>query len=152
MEVHKKRHGLSNNKFYSNWRHMMHRCFNPKNDRFKDYGGRGITVSVEWQVLANFIKWCESSNYKEGLTLDRINVNGNYCKENCRWSTPKQQSNNTTRNHLLSHNGKTQNITQWSAESGINRSTLYLRIRRGWTAEKALSTTAIANSNQYTYN
>ena len=80
---------------YHSWHDMKQRCNNPKNHKFKDYGGRGITYCKEWEQFENFLD--DMGVRPENKTLDRIDVNGNYCKENCRWATAKQQSRNTTR-------------------------------------------------------
>lgn len=86
------KHGKFGSKVYMAWQQMKDRCFNPKNKRYRDYGGRGITVCSEWLKFENF--YSDMGDKPEGLSLDRINNNGNYNKENCKWSTPKEQANN----------------------------------------------------------
>ena len=83
-------HGLSHNHFYKTWKNMMERCYNLKNKNYKDYGGRGISVCTDWQDLANFVSWAEST-YIEGMTMDRINNDGNYEPNNCRWADASTQ-------------------------------------------------------------
>jgi hypothetical protein len=104
------------------------------------YGGRGITVCDEWQTFEPFCKWAMSNGYDDCLTLDRINVNGNYEPSNCRWATPKEQANNRRTNHLLTHDGETHTIKEWAEILGINHRTLVGRINQlGWSVEKALN-------------
>lgn len=86
-------HGLRNNKFYMTWNDMMGRCYNLKNKHYQSYGGRGISVCIDWQDLANFISWAEST-YIEGMTMDRINNDGNYEPTNIRWSDKTTQAIN----------------------------------------------------------
>jgi hypothetical protein len=119
---------------------MMQRCFNPKHPQYADYGGRGITVCVEWRTYADFAK--DMGHSSGGLTLDRIDNNKGYCKANCRWATRVQQMRNVRRNSLLTFQGQTCCISEWSERLGINAMTINTRLRRGWGTERALSTPA----------
>ena len=124
---------------------MKSRCDNPNNSRYKNYGGRGITVCNEWKD--NFIKfyeWAKANGYNQSLTLDRVDVNGDYEPTNCKWSTPKEQANNRTNNHLVPFNGEILTISQWAAKLNINRDVLYHRIiTRKWSIERALTTPVV---------
>lgn len=126
---------------YNTWRGMRERCSNPNHINYKNYGGKGIKVCEEWQnSFLEFRSWALSNGYKEGLTIDRINVDGNYEPSNCKWSTQKEQQNNKTSNHLLTYHGKTLTINQWSEELGIKREIIKDRLRWGWSVEDIFET------------
>lgn len=125
-------HGRSDERLYGIWKGMFYRCNNENATEYHNYGGRGIAVCEEWENIENFIKWAIENGYKETLTLDRIDVNGNYCPENCRWATMEEQSNNKRTNVHITHNGETMTIAQWSRRTGIPYGTLSARKRRGW--------------------
>lgn len=135
------KHGLSNTRLCSIWRAMKGRCDNPNNRAYKNYGGRGIKVCAEWENdLQAFYSWAISNGYTDELSIDRIDVNGNYCPENCRWASKKVQANNTRANRYLEYNGKRQTIAQWGAETGVRPATIRRRLELGWTIENALKT------------
>lgn len=122
-------HNLSNSKIYGVWHGMIQRCSNRKSKCAKNYVLKGITVCDEWKRFVSFYEWAIANGYREGLTLDRINSNGNYCPENCRWVDRYVQNSNTSRNVFLTYDGKTMTISQWSRELGIARNSLYERIK-----------------------
>ena len=128
-------------RLYNIWCNMKARCYNQKNHRYPLYGGRGIKVCDEWvNNYNNFYKWAVKNGYQDNLTIDRIDVDGNYEPNNCRWTTQKEQCNNQRRNHYLTYKGKTQSMSKWAEEIGINYSTLRHRINKlGWDIEKALN-------------
>lgn len=124
---------------YKIWHSMVQRCTNPKNRVYYRYGGRGITVCDRWLKFENFLE--DMGERPENLSLDRIENNIGYFKENCRWATMKEQNNNRRDNHLITLNGKTQTLTQWAEEKAINKGTIYSRILSNrWDVERALST------------
>ena len=132
-------HKLSKTRLYRIWVSMKSRCENPQMQGYKYYGGRGVTVCDEWREVIAFYEWAINNGYKDGLTIDRIDVNGNYEPSNCRWATAKEQSNNRTNNRLITYNEKTLTISQWADETGIKQNTLNKRINRGhWDIGRAL--------------
>ena len=135
------KHGLSDNKLCDIWRSMKERCYNPHFEQYNDYGGRGIMVCPEWlHDFQAFYDWAMANGYADNLSIDRINNNGNYEPSNCRWATRQEQANNKRSNHLLTFNGKTQTLSQWSQEVHIKSHTLLARLKRGWSVEKTLTT------------
>jgi hypothetical protein len=136
------KHGLDGNKLYHVLNAMKNRCTSPKNKGYMNYGGRGITLCEEWMNDPDaFIRWANENGYKDGLTIERVNVNGNYCPENCRWVDRKEQANNTRTNLFIEYNGETRTLSQWAEHIGIKMNTLYQRIViAGWPIEKAMIT------------
>lgn len=127
-------------KLYSVWLNMRSRCYNPKNKKYKDYGGRGISICSYWDDFLNFKRWSLENGFDESLTIDRIDNNGNYCPENCRWINQKEQMRNTRVNHLLTYNGETKTMVEWSEITGIKYHTLKQRINKyGYSVERALT-------------
>lgn len=134
------KHNLSHFRIYRIWECIKTRCINQNTNYYKHYGKRGIKLCDAWLNFENFKNWAFSNGYSEGLTIDRIDVNGNYEPSNCRWVTPKTQARNRRNNHLLTYNGITLCLTEWSEKLGISYSALESRILRGWSIEKALFT------------
>ena len=126
---------------YITWKLMRQRCLNPKATSYNSHGGRGISICDEWNDFKTFANDMESG-YKPGLTLDRIDNDGNYSKQNCRWATKKQQANNRRKQKLVEFMGKRQTLTDWAKELGFNRSTLHQRFYvYKWSVEKVLTKT-----------
>jgi hypothetical protein len=131
--VNRKVNGLSLTKIYRVWTDMKIRCNNEKHKRYYDYGGRGIKVCIEWtdeqDGFLNFYDWSIKNGYIEntGLSIDRIDNDNNYEPDNCKWSTRVEQQNNTRANVSITINGVEKPISQWSTETGIDRTTLYHR-------------------------
>lgn len=135
------KHGLRSSPIYSSWHSMKQRCLNPNAQSYHYYGGRGITIFDEWKDdFMNFYNWAIENGYTEGMTIERIDVNGNYEPDNCTWIPQSEQSNNTRRNKPVAFNGKTKNVTEWSKELGFNRGMLRKRLSSGWSIERALTT------------
>ncbi len=124
------KHGQSRSKIYSVWQSMRQRCYNLNSSIYSYYGGRGIVVCDEWKDFKAFYGWAILHGYKEGLSLDRIDVNGNYCPDNCRWVTMEVQGNNRRNNHTVTYMGETLTITEWARKTGISATTLTDRLRR----------------------
>lgn len=143
------KHGLRNHKLYYLWSGMRQRCNNPNGEFYNYYGGRGIKVCDEWDNkkdgFINFYNWAIKNGYDinakyRKCTLDRIDVDGNYCPENCRWVDSKQQSNNRRSNVILKYKGEEHNISEWCKKLNLTRSAVTHRLERGWSIEKTLST------------
>lgn len=120
-----------NKPWYNSYRCMMSRCYRVKDASYKYYGGRGICVCDEWHNIENFEKWVEKNPFIAGSTLDRINPDGDYSPENCRWATMKQQDNNRRNSVKIEWENETHTISEWAEIVGINRSTLNNRYWRG---------------------
>lgn len=138
----------SSSKIYGVWSNMKERCDNSNYKSYKDYGGRGIKYDASWKSFHGF---CDDmlSEYKEGLTLDRKDNEGNYTNSNCQWITNQQQQFNRRNNHNITWRGKTQTLTQWAREIGLKEKTLSARlIDYRWPLEKAM-TSKLYVSNQF---
>ena len=126
-------HGKSKSRTYKLWMAMRNRC-----DRInQDYSCRGIVYDERWKSFENFLE--DMGEAPEGLSLDRIDCNGNYNKANCRWATREQQANNTRANVFLEYDGKKQTVAQWAKELGMKTDKLRSRLRYGWTIQRALA-------------
>lgn len=120
---------------------MKDRCTNVNNKSFKNYGGRGISFTPSWSQFEPFKEWALVHGYKENLTIDRVDINGNYEPSNCRWVNRKVQANNKRTNLIVTLNGVSKTFQQWCDEKRINSNTVRSRIRKfGYTIEEALST------------
>lgn len=131
------RHGYTGKSEYKIWGQMLDRCRNPQNPHYCNYGGRGISVDPRWLSFENFIK--DMGDRPHGLTLDRIDNNGNYCKDNCQWISLKDQQRNKRNNRLITYQGKTLCLSSWAIFLNMPRNTLDNRITRGWTIEDAFT-------------
>jgi len=132
-------HGKSASPEYYVWRGLVSRCTNPNNPNYSDYGGRGIRVCDEWLKFENFYQDM-GDRPSPKHTLDRRYVDGDYCKENCRWATQKEQQNNRRNNAVLCLDDVNLTQKQWSEKTSIAQSTIHNRLRRGWSVEEALRT------------
>ena len=134
------KHGCKPRRLYSIWITMKNRCYNKRTTKYADYGARGITICNEWRHnFAAFRDWALAHGYANNLTIDRIDVNGNYCPENCRWATAIEQASNRRNSILITYNGETHTAAEWSRITGIYWGTIYTRIHKGWPPEKILA-------------
>lgn len=134
------KHGLRHHPLYSHWVNMKTRCLNKNNVKYKNYGGRGITICEEWFDFKKFYDWAMSNGYKQGLSIERINVNGNYCPENCTWITMIEQASNKTTNTYIEYNGIRDTVSGWTRRMGYGKETIRERLKKGWTVERAINT------------
>lgn len=132
--------GESKTSLYNVWMQMKYRCTKPNVTHYKEYGGRGIRVCDEWMSsYKSFRDWAMLSGYKEGLTIDRIDNDGNYEPDNCRWVDSVAQANNRRSNRSYTYNGETYTLTQWANKIGINPKALFSRIYAGYSFEDAIN-------------
>ena len=134
------RHGMTGTPEYRAWLHMKDRCFNPNNKQYLDWGGRGITVCDRWKN--SFENFFADMGLKPTPkhSIDRIDNDGDYCPDNCRWSTSKDQNNNKRSNRLITIACVTLNIAQWAKEMGFAKSVIQNRLRDGWSEFDAVMT------------
>lgn len=134
------RHGMSRTRQYGIWLAMKKRCDYKNDISFHNYGGRGITYEKKWSAFVGF--WEDMiSGYQDNLTLDRIDNNENYCKENCRWVSYEVQSRNSRHNRKITINGVTKILTDWCRKFNIHVDTFYFRVNeKGMSEQEALTT------------
>lgn len=137
-------HGLKLSRLYGVWANMKARCYNPKANNYKNYGKRGIRVCKEWKKdFKSFYEWAIKSGYKEGIkgeyTLERIDVNKNYCPENCTWVTITEQEQNKRNSIRITYKGETKSLKEWAKVIGIKEVTLRGRYQNGWSIERMLT-------------
>ena len=132
-------HGLSSTVLYEIYKLMLRRCLSPTNSSYKNYGGRGIKVCDEWkQDFMAFYKWAMANGYKEDLTIDRIDNNGNYEPSNCRWATKQEQCNNKRNNHVVAYKGEKHSLADWCRILKLNYYTVRGRLNNyHYTPEQA---------------
>lgn len=137
------KHNLSGSRLYVVWNGMKQRCYNPNTGKYPLYGGKGIKICDDWNNNPeSFIEWALKNGYKAGLTIDRINSDGNYSPENCRVVNYIRQNNNTSRNNFIELFGEKKTVAQWSRDTRcvVNYETFACRIKRGWNPLLALTT------------
>ena len=147
----KARHGMYGTKLYHIWNGLSGRCLNPNNKDYDNYGGRGITVCDEWRKPENFFGWAFLNGYNVDLTLDRIDCNKGYSPDNCRWITSEGQQRNKRNNVYLEYNGERHCISEWAEITGINKNTIFSRIRRGWSIKNTLTVNASHKNSRCGY-
>lgn len=140
------KHGDSKTRLYKVWKGMLSRCDNKNHISYANYGGRGIKVCDEWKNnFTKFKEWAIKAGYDENAkhyecTIDRIDTNGNYCPENCRWIPNSEQANNTRIVRRFLINGEEHTLTDWCTIYNIPKGNVQARLQLGWDIEKALST------------
>lgn len=132
------KHGMNKTSLYSIWHSMKQRCKNKNSRAFKWYGEIGISVCDSWNDFQIFESWAIRNGYSRGLTIDRIDVRGNYEPNNCRWATMKEQSRNRTNNILITYKGETKCLKDWAVKIGLTPTGLSSRLRK-YDADVALS-------------
>lgn len=137
------KHNKRHTKIYHIFAGIKRRCFNKNDKIYHYYGGRGITICDEWldkdKGFMNFYNWAMENGYRDGLTIDRIDVNGNYEPSNCRWVDMKVQSNNRRSNKIIEINNEKHTLVEWRRINGVSSTTYYRRIKKGMSVEKALT-------------
>lgn len=130
------KHGMKRTRSYTTWESMKSRCLNPNDKFWKDYGGRGITVCDKWMSFEGFYE--DMGDKPEGMTIDRIDNNKGYSKENCQWATMKHQNRNKRDTLYLTCGGVTKCLAEWAEDTGIKYHTLYWRYTHGWPTDRCL--------------
>jgi len=132
-----KKHGKSKSQIWSIHRSMMDRCYLRTSSAFKNYGGRGIAVCKRWHDFENF--YADMGDKPKGMTLERVDNDGSYTPDNVRWASYKDQANNRRCNVVLEFQGRKQTMQQWSDEMGLKIQTVWARLNRGWSVDRALT-------------
>lgn len=142
-------HGGRGDRLYHIWRGMKQRCHSETCKNYEQWGARGIAVCAEWREdYAAFRSWALSNGYSDDLSIDRIDVNGNYCPENCRWATATEQARNKRNNTYVEYLGVNKTIAEWADAQGIPYGSLYRRLfYDGWSVERALTEPIHENNN-----
>jgi len=134
----KRTHGMTATRIYSIWTNMKGRCYSKTNTKYPTYGGRGIVVCDAWKDSFESF-FLDMGHPPEGCTLDRIDVNGNYEKSNCRWATQKEQQNNRRNNVIITVGEKPMTMAEYCDENGLNADKVQQRLKRGWSQERAVA-------------
>lgn len=135
------KHGMRHTKIFGVWTAMLARCSNPNCAAYKNYGARGILVSERWHEFASF--YADMGLPKPGETLDRIDNNKGYSKDNCRWATRLEQGRNKRNNRILTAQGESKTMSDWAETTGLKLSTIWARINKGWSEHDAVTTPLI---------
>ena len=127
-------------RIYSIWKQMKSRCYNSNRPKYPLYGGRGISVCEEWLFFKNFLNWAVNNGYSDDLSIDRIDNDGDYCPENCRFATPTQQTRNRRITLKATYKGEEHTVYEWAQILGIDYYFLRARLKRGMDMEAAITT------------
>lgn len=132
-------HKMRNHPLYNTWTGMINRCYWSRHNRSKHYKGKGIVMCDDWRKsFEKFMYWAINNGWKEWLSIDRIDNDGNYCPENCRWATAKEQSRNRSSNIWLTIDGISKIAVEWSEQAGTSSATIHNRLKRGWAHKEAV--------------
>ena len=145
-------HGYNKTRIQRIYEAMKARCYNKNHIHYYNYGGRGVTVCKEWlgeDGIKNFGEWALNNGYANNLSIDRIDNNGNYCPENCKWSTPLEQQNNTRYNRILEYNGEKLTLSQAARKYNLDIHTLYNRIKKWKDIKKCIETPIHIEKQRY---
>ena len=134
----KQKHGFSKHELYCVWKGMMRRCYDPRVESYSRYGNRNIKVCDRWKIFPNFVK--DMSPRPDGTTLDRIDNDGDYTPDNCRWATIKEQNWNSRNNRVVEYQGESRILMDWAKTLKLNYQALWIRLKKGWPVEKAFTT------------
>jgi len=141
-------HGDTNTRLHRIWCGMKQRANYQNGKQYDRYGGRGISICDEWASdYTAFKHWALQSGYADKLTIDRINNDGDYAPNNCKWSTYKEQENNRCNNTIIEVAGETHTLSEWSDISGISAATLSFRLKHGWQLEELFMPVNLNNKN-----
>lgn len=132
------KHNMTGTKLYRVWRGILNRCENSNFKSYSDYGGRGISVCPEWHDGLNFFQWAMQNGYEEGKEIDRIDNNGNYGPNNCRWVSRTENANNKRNNRKLIYNGKLMTMAEIARANNINYKLFHKHLSKGMTVEEAI--------------
>lgn len=138
--AHNRTHNESKTSLYRHWVSMIYRCTKPNHFAYKWYGARGIKVCDEWLTYEGFKEWVQATRPNETYTVDRIDVNGDYCPKNCRWIPMGEQANNRRTNVIIEYDGEKKSLMSWCEELGLNYKRVHNRMfKLGWDFERAIS-------------
>lgn len=132
------RHGACKTRLYTIWSNMKERCYTKNNDSYINYGGRGIIMCDEWLDFENFRSWALKNGYADNLSIDRINVDGDYEPNNCRWANFYDQARNKRNNRILELDGESHCLSEWAEIVGLPYGTLMSRLSYGWAVKDVL--------------
>jgi hypothetical protein len=132
------KNGRRGHPLYETWRGMIARCENPNRHDYPYYGGRGVSVCREWHEMFDFVDWAERSGWAKGLTLERIDNDGPYSPDNCRWATRAEQNRNRRNSRYVTVDGQQLTVAEAARKCGVSGQTLGRRLRCGWPVEEAL--------------
>lgn len=147
-----KTHGYGNeDRLYRIWSGMKSRCYSPDDRNYQRYGARGVEICPEWRSdFMTFRTWAVSHGYEDSLSIDRLDNDGPYSPDNCRWATKRTQNNNRRTNVYITYNGETRTAAEWARITGIKEATLVMRKRNGWSDAECLEILPTPQNNQTT--